>query len=70
MSFKKVPSGFELNSGLSWKSWGEVIRILYVSEDSSGFRYDITISLKVLTTIVDYGKNLKNIQSIENAFEK
>ena len=50
--------------GASWKSWGELVSIR-LRESSNGI-IDVEISSKsaVRTTILDYGKNLDNIEKI------
>jgi hypothetical protein len=51
------------------KSWGEEIKIILKSKTKSEFEYMISSSPKLKTTLVDYGKNLENINRIENAIK-
>lgn len=65
MQISEMTNGIMLTSGFSWKSWGEVIQIIPISQKDSGFAYQITSRPKVKATLVDYGKNLENIQLME-----
>lgn len=65
MKMIETKNGIHLKTGISWKSWGENIKITLKSEQDSRFEYEISSSPKLKTTIVDYGKNLENIKRIE-----
>ncbi len=65
MKMIETKNGIHLKTGISWKSWGENIKITLKSEQDSRFEYEISSSPKLKTTIVDYGKSLENIKRIE-----
>ncbi|WP_299438310.1 hypothetical protein [uncultured Aquimarina sp.] len=69
MKMKEIENGILLKSGISWKSWGEEIKIMLKSEKESDFEYIISSSPKLKTTLVDYGKNLENVYRIENVIK-
>ena len=58
-------NGVSLKTGITMKSFGEDIKIELISESESDFEYQISSSPKIKTTIIDYGKNLENINRIE-----
>jgi hypothetical protein len=66
MKMIETENGITLNTGMTWKSWGEEIKIILKSENNSDFEYQISSSPKLKTTIIDYGKNLQNLIRIEN----
>jgi len=69
MKMTKIENGILLKSGMTWKSWGEEIKIILKSENETDFEYQISSSPKLKTTLVDYGKNLENINRIESAIK-
>lgn len=69
MKMTETENGIALKTGMTWKSWGEEISIVLKSETDSDFEYQISSSPKLKTTIVDYGKNLQNLNRIENVIK-
>lgn len=69
MKMKETENGIALKTGITWKSWGEEIKIVLKSESDSDFEYQISSSPKLKTTIVDYGKNLQNLKRIESVIK-
>lgn len=69
MKMTETENGIALKTGMTWKSWGEEIKIVLKSESDSDFEYQISSSPKLKTTIVDYGKNLQNLKRIENVIK-
>jgi hypothetical protein len=65
MQMKEIENGIILKTGMTWKSWGEEIRIIQQSNGESDFEYLISSTPKLKTTLVDYGKNLENVNLIE-----
>lgn len=65
MNMTEIENGILLNTGWTWQSWGEEIKILLKSSKENNFEYLLSSSPKLKTTLVDYGKNLKNINQIE-----
>ena len=61
----ETENGVSLKTGITMKSFGEDIKIELISESESDFEYQISSSPKIKTTIIDYGKNLENINRIE-----
>ncbi|MBS1777592.1 MAG: hypothetical protein JSS64_15100 [Bacteroidetes bacterium] len=66
MKMKVVENGIILETRTTMKSWGEAIKIIMNSNKENLFKYQVSSSPKLKTTIVDYGKNLENINKIEN----
>lgn len=62
----EVENGVLLTTGVSWKSWGEEIKILLKDYKETVFEYQILSSPKLKITLIDYGKNLENINRIES----
>lgn len=69
MRMKKIESGILLETGMSWKSWGEKIKIILQTKAGSKFEYQISSHPKLKTTLVDYGKSLENVNQIENVIK-
>jgi len=69
MTMKEIENGILLKSRMTWKSWGEEIKIILKTENETDFEYQISSSPKLKTTLVDYGKNLENINRIESAIK-
>lgn len=66
MKMTEIQDGIRLKTPVTWKSWGEDVQIIRLSEEDGTFEYQITSRPKVKTTIVDYGKNTENIALIES----
>ncbi|MDH7448192.1 hypothetical protein [Aquimarina sp. 2201CG14-23] len=69
MKMTETENGILLKSGVTWKSWGEEIKIMLKSEKESDFEYIVSSSPKLKTMLIDYGKNLENINRIENVIK-
>ena len=69
MKMTETENGVTLKTGMTWKSWGEEIIIALKSETDADFEYQISSSPKLKTTFIDYGKNLQNINRIEDLIE-
>jgi hypothetical protein len=69
MKMIETENGIALKSGVSWKSWGEEIKIVLKSETDPDFEYQISSSPRLKTTIIDFGKNLQNLNRIENVIK-
>lgn len=69
MKMTEIENGILLKTGMTWKSWGEEIKIILQGREESNFDYQISSSPKLKTTIVDYGKNLENVTRIENVIK-
>lgn len=65
MKMKDTENGILLTTGISWKSFGENINIFINSHHDSRYEYVVSSSPKIKTTMVDYGKNLENVNRIE-----
>jgi hypothetical protein len=66
LNYKKTENVILIHTGLNWKTWGEVIKIECVSQNDIETVCKITSKPKLITTILDYGKNLDNVIMIEN----
>lgn len=65
MKVKEIENGVLLVSGITWKSWGENIQITLETDEDFEFVYHLSSSPRLKTTLIDYGKNLENINRIE-----
>ncbi len=66
MKMTEIESGIVLKAGMSWKSWGEEIKITLKANEATDLEYQVSSSPRLKTTIVDYGKNIENINRIES----
>jgi hypothetical protein len=69
MKMNETENGIVLKTGMSWKSWGEEIKIILKSIKDKEFEYEISSNPRLKTTLVDYGKNLQNVNKIENVIK-
>ena len=62
-----APDGKHLviQTGMSWKSWGEKIGIRVIRETANETEYEIVSEPKLRTTLLDNGRNLGNVLRIE-----
>jgi hypothetical protein len=60
----KAKGTIHAKSGSTWQSFGEVLNINILPVDSKFVSVTIESKPKVSITLVDYGKNIKNIESI------
>lgn len=65
MEMTEVENGILINSGMSWKSWGEEIKIILNSNRDEEFVYRVSSKPKLKMTLVDFGKSHSNINRIE-----
>lgn len=54
-----------IRSGITWKSWGEHMKITMSPVGENQWNYVVSSSPRVKPTIVDYGKNVENVNRIE-----
>lgn len=54
-----------IKTGMSWKSWGEIIQIIINARANGLNSIQISSKPKLSTTIFDNGKNLENILKIQ-----
>jgi len=66
MKMKEIENGIHLKTEMTRESWGENIKIILQSNNNSEFEYLVSSSPKIKTTIIDYGKNLENVNLVEN----
>ncbi|MEP2057943.1 MAG: hypothetical protein ABJJ05_09065 [Maribacter litoralis] len=69
MKMTETENGITLKTGMTLQSWGEEIKIILKSNQENNFEYLISSRPKLKTTLVDYGKNLENINRIENVIK-
>jgi len=50
--------------GLSMESWGEKVKVTIIGNQESNFIYKIESNPSLFSTVVDFGKNVKNINQI------
>ena len=65
MKLNEIENGVELIAGFTWKSWGEIVEVRINELSQNEYIYKIASRPKLKTTLVDYGKNLENIQTIQ-----
>lgn len=53
-------------TGMSWKSFGEILSITVKKDDENQTRIRIESRPTLSTTMVDYGKNLENVEKLYN----
>jgi hypothetical protein len=60
------PQNFQihLSEGVTFKSWGESMTISFFDPMDGGTRLIVSSKPKLTTTLVDYGKNRKNVEAI------
>lgn len=69
MKMTEIENGILIKSGMTWKSWGEVIKIILSFNRGDDFEYQVSSRPKLKTTLFDYGKNLENVNRIENVLK-
>jgi hypothetical protein len=57
-------------TGINWKTWGDVITISFKRTGSNCTYIQISSRPNARTTIVDYGKNLENVERIVSFLKK
>lgn len=65
MELKTEDEILKLNTGVTWRSWGEKIEIRISSVSEGMFKYQVQSKPKLSTTIIDFGKNIENILLIQ-----
>lgn len=66
MKTTRVNDGIMMISPISWKSWGERIRIILNTSSGDEFEYQVSSQPRLGTTIIDFGKSLENVDRIEH----
>ena len=66
MKITEIENGILLKTGMTWKSWGEEINITIKSDNVSNFEYKVSSRSKLKITLLDYSKNIENVNRIEN----
>ena len=69
MKMTEIENGILIKTKMTWKSFGEEIKIISKSDENSDFEYQVSSCPKLKTTLLDYGKNLENITRIINAIK-
>ncbi len=62
----EIENGLVLKTGISMSSWGEKIKINLLSKGDNDFDYQVSSSPLMWITIIDFGKNLENVEHIES----
>ncbi len=59
------PQGkIDARAGMTWKTWGDVVSFDVRKIDSDRTQIEVSSRPVVRTTLVDYGKNLENVEKI------
>jgi hypothetical protein len=69
MKMQEIENGIILKTGMTWLSWGEEISIILQTKGESDFNYKISSRPKLKMTLVDFGKNLENVNRLENVIK-
>ena len=71
MKMTETDNGVTLKTGTTWESWGDEIKIVLKSASDPDFEYQISSrpKLKLNTALVDFGRNLQNLNRIENVIK-
>ncbi|QAA82294.1 hypothetical protein EI546_11440 [Aequorivita sp. H23M31] len=69
MKMTETENGILLKTGMTWKSWVEEIKIIQQANEEYDFDYQITSRPNLITTLVDYAKNLENVDKIEKVIK-
>ena len=64
MKIHKTKSGYKIYTNYSWGSWGEVIDINIENRNSENQQIEISSRPKFPLTLIDYGKNKENVETI------
>lgn len=67
MKMTEAQNGILLDSKVTWKSWGEKIGVILQCKDGGNYVYHISSKPRLTRTIIDFGKNLVNVNNIEQA---
>ncbi|HFS68208.1 MAG TPA: hypothetical protein ENK91_11000 [Bacteroidetes bacterium] len=72
---KVIKSDFEgkliqVKTSMSWKSFGEIITFSLIGLNENSTKIIISSKPSLSTTIVDYGKNLENLETIKSFLTK
>ncbi len=51
-------------AGMTWRTWADVISFEVRKIGSDGIQVEVSSRPAVRTTLVDYGKNLENVEKI------
>ncbi len=54
----------DVKAGMTWKTWGDVISFDLRRIDENRTRVEVSSGPALRTTLVDYGKNLENVERI------
>lgn len=57
---------FMLKAGITWKTFGDEIRFILNKLDEDHTEVEFSSRPLLRTTLADYGKNLQNVQMIED----
>jgi len=69
MNLTELENGIKLSSGMTWKSWGETITVIINPISQDEYEYEIISKPKVNAAMVDYGKNLENVNRVEEILQ-
>lgn len=68
--FERGEKEFTFKTGATLKSWGEIIVIAQKGVQENAYKYQVSIWSQFKTTIVVYGKSLRNIAHVERVLTK
>ena len=61
----RINGEIDAKAGMTWKTFGDKINFTITKMDKDNTKIEISSKPAIFTTLVDYGKNLENVQTIE-----
>jgi hypothetical protein len=58
---------FSTRTPMTFRSFGETVRLTVVSQRDGGCEVELSSAPVLLTTMIDYGKNLENVETVTRA---
>ncbi len=73
--FRKIKPEIDGNeiyfkTGVTWKTWGEKIRLRYSKIAENKYKYQVVSQPKIKTVIFDYGNSIENVNLIEKILKE
>ncbi len=63
--FKETENSISFKTKSTWRSFGEKILITQSASDQGQIKYEVSSNPRLITTLVDFGKDLENVNRIE-----
>ena len=66
----RINGKINAKAGVTWKTFGDRIEFIVTRIDENSTEIEVSSRPAIRTTLVDYGKNLENVQIIEDFLKK